>query len=346
MSDAKALLGAAWATGDLTPLLALADMLDEQADPLAAELLRLTVAEGQTGRCDPARHQRLRQLRDDVEDRLHKLALPDLAILPGAAMSFSRLIDLAWPNREHIVVRADRRTIHRFRSEMDGQDAVIRTQHGDELLRCRLTREREAVVWKRCTAYPATAFTLAGDFFPIDDGTADRKAAEVEQLRLFEAAVAPAQVDVADLPRELVPFVAWLLADHAADKTRRVKDGEVVPGLHLFLFRNGAWRHEETLHNRDSGRAAEILWLRLRREARQGALAGLLLRLTDDGRVTARKLVRIGADGRRRESETILGSKTTLPAAAFQQVAEELAVDRAAFVLDTPEKIRALFGGR
>jgi len=43
MSYVKALLAATWENGDLTALLALADMLDEQSDPHTAELLRLTL---------------------------------------------------------------------------------------------------------------------------------------------------------------------------------------------------------------------------------------------------------------------------------------------------------------
>ena len=45
MSDSHSLLAAAWATGDTTPLLVLADLFDERADPTTAELLRLTAAE-------------------------------------------------------------------------------------------------------------------------------------------------------------------------------------------------------------------------------------------------------------------------------------------------------------
>ncbi len=346
MSDAKALLAAAWATGELTPLLVLADMLDEQNHPDFAELLRLTIAEGQTARHNLTRHQRLQQLRTDAVDRLHHLAWPDMAILPGAAMSFSRRTESAHPDREHIVVRADRHTIHWFRSELDGQDEVIRTRHGDELLRCRLTPERKLIVLRRSRRYSAAAFTVVDDFFPISDNPADRKGAEAEQLRLFEAALAPAQMAVEDLPTQLVPFIAWLLAQHAADRTRRVKVGEMVPGTHLFIFRNGAWRYEESPHNKDYGRADELLSQRLRREARQGGLVGLLIRLDDNGRITARKLIWIGADGRTRGTATLKGAASTLPVSAFQQVVDELGLQESSFVLDSPEKLRALFGGR
>jgi len=346
MSDLKALLAAAWSTSDLTPLLALADMLDEQADPGTAELLRLTIAEGQTAKHNFTRHRRLQHLRADAWDRRQDLPWPDLAVLPGAAMSFSKLIELAWPNREQILVRADRHTIHWFRSEMDGSDEVIRTHQGDELLRCRLSNERNLIAWKRCHNYEATAFTLVEDFFPVSGTTTDRKAAEAEQLRLFEAAVAPAQIAVIDLPTELVPFVAWLLADHAADRTRRVNEGEVVPGTHLFIFRNGSWRYDESLHSRDFGRADEVLRQRLCREDRHEVTVGLLVRLLDDGTITARKLLWLGADGRRQETANLKGAASTLPGSAFQQVAVQFKLDEAAFVVDTPEKVRALFGGR
>jgi len=345
MSDAKALLAAVWSTGDLTPLLALADMLDEHADPSTAELLRLTIAEGQTAKHNITRHQRLQRLRDDARDRLHHLAWPDLAILPGAAMSFSRRTESAHPDREHIVVRADRHTIHCFRSELEGQDEVIRTRRGDALLRCRLTPDHKLIVLRRSRRYSAAAFTVVDDFFPIGDNPADRKAAEAEQLRLFEAALSPAQITIGDLPDELVPFVAWLLADHAADRTRRVRDGEMVPGSHLFIFREGAWRYEESPHNKDFGRADELLRQRLRREARQGVLVGLVVRVDDKGNIMAKRLMWLGADGRTQDTATLKGAASTLSKATFQQVAVELKLEEPLFVQDTPEKLRALFGG-
>ena len=277
MSDAKALLAAAWATGDLTPLLALADLLDEQDNPDFAELLRLTIAEGQTARCDQTRFQRLLQLQEEMRERIRQHAWPDLAMESGIAMSFSRRPDPSRHEREHIVVRADRQTLHRLRSEVEGRDEVLSTQHGEELARCLLIPDRLAALQKRSDTYWAAAFTLADNFFPLSHHLGNRKAAQAEQLLRFETAVAPARIAIADLPCELVPFVAWLLADHAADKPRRVGNGEVVPGAHIFVFKNWAWRHAAALDNRDSGRAANLLRQRLRAERWRGVSAGLLV---------------------------------------------------------------------
>jgi len=52
----------------------------------------------------------------------------------------------------------------------------------------------------------------------------------------------------------------------------------------------------------------------------------------------------VGFDERRRETANLKGAASTLPGAAFETVVDDLAVEAAAFVLDTPAKIRAFFG--
>ena len=66
MTDAHALLQAAWDTRDLAPLLILADLLDERADAEAAELIRLTVAEASTARSSSIHTRRLVRLQEQA----------------------------------------------------------------------------------------------------------------------------------------------------------------------------------------------------------------------------------------------------------------------------------------
>ena len=128
MSDAHSLLAAAWQTGDTTPLLALADLLDEQTDHDTAELIRLTAAAAVTARHSPDRTRRLKQLRDAAWKRARTTAWPDMAVQPDtSAAGFSRRPDPSSPARETIVVRPDRQTIHRLTAELDGGDEVIRS---------------------------------------------------------------------------------------------------------------------------------------------------------------------------------------------------------------------------
>jgi uncharacterized protein (TIGR02996 family) len=99
MSDAHSLLAACWTTGDTTPLLVLADLLDEQADHDTAELIRLITADSRTARSDRTRDRRLRQLRDQVWKRIKQTAWPDRSVQgDGGAASFSRRPDPAGPD--------------------------------------------------------------------------------------------------------------------------------------------------------------------------------------------------------------------------------------------------------
>ena len=344
MSDSHSLLAAAWQTGDTPPLLVLADLLDERADHDTAELLRLITADSRTARNDRTRDQRLRGLRDQVWKRIKGTAWPDMAVQgSGGAASFSRRPDPNLPDRHHIVVRPDRRTLHWLRVELHGEDERVRNHEGIELLRRRLPAEALNFVRRRGDLYMGGGFTLVHDFFPVPTGPADHAAAFEEWSRQFEAAVEPALLPVQDLPAELVPFVAWVLAEHLADRPRRARSGEPVPGAHLFMFRGGRWQHAASLEPRDSGRAAELLRRRVRWERDRGVGARLLLRVADDGRLAARKLFWLGPGGAERETANLGGVTATLPAWEFRRVAIELGADETGFLLDTPEKLRGLF---
>jgi uncharacterized protein (TIGR02996 family) len=345
MSDAHSLLAACWTTGDTTPLLAFADLLDEQAAHDTAELIRLITADSRTARSDRTRDRRLRHLRDHMWTRVRLTAWPQLAVQgSGGVASFSRQPDPARPDRRHIVVRPDRRTVHLLHVELDRDDEVVRSRDGAELLRRRLPPEALDFVRQRGDVSLGGGFSLAHDHFPFPDGwQADPAAAEAEQLRQFEAAVEPALLPVIDLPAELVPFVAWLLSEYLADRPRRVRGGEPVAGAHLFVFRGGRWHHGASLESRDSGRAAELLRRRLRWDQGRGVVAGLLVRVADGGRIIARKLAWIGSDGHDRETANLGGATAALSAADYRLVTDDLELNEAAFVLDTQEKLRNLF---
>lgn len=334
MSDAHALLTAAWAAGDdTTPLLVLADLFDEVDQPDAAEVLRLVVAEGFTSRHSRERTVRLKQLREQAWRKVKDTGWPSMAVQGDAgAAAFSRRPDPDRPDREHVVVRPDRRTLHRLRVELDGNHEVVRTADGDDLLRRLLPADTIAFIRERGDLYWSPAFSIAHDYFPFPDGwQADPEAAEAEQLRRLEAALAPAAIPVTDVPTELLPFVAWTLCEFVMDRGRRARGGAVVPGAHIFLFRpaDGGWRHAQSLENREAGRAVALLRQRFRRDLNggRGVLAGLLVRVTDDGRVVARKLVWIGHDGYDRESPNQPGATATLSAEEFRRAADDMEMD-------------------
>lgn len=188
------------------------------------------------------------------------------------------------------------------------------------------------------------AFSIEHDYFPLPDGwrAAPTPALTARQQRM-EAALAPALVPVADLPPELVPFVGWALAEFLANRPRRARSGEPVPGAHLFVFREGRWHHAASLDSRDTGRAVELLRRRVRWERGRGVLAGLLVRVADDGRATARKLVWFGTGGVEQETTNLTGVAATLATDEFRRAATALGADEQTFVLDTTEKLRGLF---
>jgi uncharacterized protein (TIGR02996 family) len=352
MSDAHAILTAAWAAGDdTTPLLVLADLFDEVDQPDAAEVLRLVVAEGFTSRHSRERAARLKQLREDAWRRVKDTAWPNMAVQGNAgAASFSRRPDPDRPDREQVVVRPDRRTLHRFRIELDGHDEVVRTADGRELLRRRLRPDTITFIHERGDVYWSAGFSIGHDHFPFPDGwQADPDLAEAEQLRQLEVALAPAAIPVAELPAELVPFVAWVLCEHVMDRDRRARDGAVVPGAHLFLFRPAdGWRHAQSLENREAGRAVTSLRQRFRRDLNggRGVLAGLLVRVADDGRIAARKLLWVGSGGTEVESLNLHGATSTLSAEEFRRAAEDMEMDdevAGRFVLEGVAGLRGVF---
>ncbi len=346
MSESHSLLAAAWTTGDTTPLLVLADLLDERADHDTAELLRQITADGRTARNDRDRDRRLRQLRDGIWKRIKPTGWPDMAAQgSGGAANFSRRPDPSRPDREHIIVRPNRGTLHWLRVELDREDEVVRDCGRVELLRRRLLPEALDFVRRRGDLSVGAGFSAIHDFFPFPNGwQADPSAAEAEQLRQFEAAIGSALLPVTELPAELIPFVAWLLAEYLADRPRRARLGEPVPGAHLFVFRDGRWRHAASLDPRDTGRAAGLLRRRVRWERNRGVVAGLLVRVADDGRITARKLVWFGPGGEQ-ESANLKGVAATLPTAEFRRASDELGADEAALILDDHARLLRLFAG-
>jgi hypothetical protein len=82
-------------------------------------------------------------------------------------------------------------------------------------------------------------------------------------------------------------------------------------------------------------------------------VAGLLVRVADDGRTAARKLVWLGRADEVRETADLPGADDTLSAADFGSALADLAragqeederqALEAAFVADTPERLRELF---
>jgi uncharacterized protein (TIGR02996 family) len=363
MDQPHAFLQAAWESGDdPAVLLVFADWLEERREP-AAEVIRLVAAEAGTARHNKERAARLKQLRDDVWKTIKLTAWPDMAVQGDVGtVGFSRRLDPTSPAREHIVVRPDRRTIHWLRADVDEGDAVVATRDGRELLRRRLPQETVEFIAGRRDCYWGAGFTLADDFFTLPEGwRQNREAALAERQRRVDEALAPAAVRMHDLPGELVPYVAWALAEYVWDRRRRARGGHLVPGAHVFLFCTGpmAWRHDEAVENRNSGAAAAVLRSRFRMRALHASprpgegnvLACLLVRLGDDGRVTARKLMWLAPNGEMRETANLPRAGDTLPAGDFGRALADFdggvpAGAKAVFIADTPEKLRALFTSR
>ncbi len=359
MDHSHAFLQSAWeSSDDAGVLLIFADWLDERGDGETAEILRLVVAEAGTAQHSKERTARLKRLRDNAWKSIRRTGWPDMAVQGDVGtVAFSRRPDPARPAREHIVVRPDRRTIHWLRADVDGGDEVIATREGRELLRRSLPPETLEFIAGRRDFYWGAGFTLADDHFPLPDGwQADPELALADRGRRVDQALAPALVPVAELPGELVPHVAWVLCEHVCDKRRRARAGNLVPGAHIFSFRTGptAWRHQEAIENRVAGSAAAVLRNRFRtfalharpRPGEGAVVAGLLVRVADDGRVTARKLVWLAGE-EIRETPNLLRADATLSGEDFGQALADLGgvVEgaEAAFILDTPEKLRGLF---
>ncbi len=175
---------------------------------------------------------------------------------------------------------------------------------------------------------------------------ADPEPALAERQRQVDQALAPAAVEIGDLPGELVPHAAWLLCEHLCDQGHRARAGEIVPGAHLFLFHTGsaAWRHAVAVDGGAAARATEVLRASFRSWAAGGrASAGLLVRVSDAGRVAARKLV-WQADGQTRETPNLPRAGDTLPAEDFRRALADLqGVVADAFIVDDAERLAALF---
>ncbi len=364
MTQAHALLQAAWESGDdASVLLVLADWLEEHDYADTAEVIRLAVAEAGTARHSPGRAARLKELRDGSWKRIKETPWPEMAVQGNhGAVGFSRRLGPGRPGRECVVVRPDRRTAHWVTVAVDGDDEVVSTRGGREVLRRRLPDHLLACLRAGRDLNWGPAFAVGEAYFPLPDGwQADPGPALAERRLRVEAALAPAAILLPDLPAELVPYVARVLCEYASDKGRRARGGHVVPGAHVLLYfaGPGAWRHEAAVTNRDAGKATALLRERFRMRALHGiprsaddpVLAGLLVRVSDGGRVTGRKLVWLGLQREVRETANLPSADATLTGEDFRRalagVAEGVGgdVSRLAetFVADTATKLRALF---
>jgi uncharacterized protein (TIGR02996 family) len=363
MDQPHAFLQAAWESDEeVGVLLVFADWLEERGDP-AAEVIRLVAAEAGTARHDRRRAARLRELRADVWKSVRRTSWPGMALQGDhEAVSFSRRLKAGGSvDREGIVVRPGRRTVRWLRVALDGDDEVIATRDGRELLRRPLPPEMLPYAraggdyWSCCLAW-------GDDHFPLPEGwQADPEPALAERRRLVEAALGPAEVPLSDLPAEVVPYLACVLCEFLCDRGRRARAGRVVPGAHVFLFHTAAtaWRHHLAVENRDSRRAPARLrdmfrtWAAHRGAGagQDAAAAGLLVRVGDDGRATARKLVWLGPGGEVKETANLPRAGDSLPAGEFHRALADLdagvpAGAEAPFVADTAERLRALFTAR
>lgn len=363
---------------DTDILLICSDWLTDQGDP-SGELLRLVAAEGGINGHSKVQPARLQRLRDEALEAVNKTAWTDKLLWRPAAASFSRRPDSSRPGREWIVLRLDRHTIHWFSTEVEGGDEVIRTRHGQELLRHPLSAVTLESLRRGEDIFRHYPLQFSGRYFPQLVAWEDnlkairaerrRSLAEqgqmvAEQGRLVERALAPAAISAADLPIELQACLAWLLMEYACDRRRRARAGQIVPGAHIFLFwtDTASWRHEEAVESWKVRKAAGVLRHRLRLLASrrwpiqggQPSLAGLLVRVSDHGRITARKLAWLYPDNVFRETANLYGAGATLSGDHFRQVLADLDVVLAglggdhsrfqdAFIVDTQDKLRGLF---
>jgi uncharacterized protein (TIGR02996 family) len=363
MTERHSFLQSAWEAEDAGVLLVFADWLQDHGDPGTAELLRLTVEEAGTARYSPERTVRLRSLREEARKATRASAWPHMAVESNsAAVSFSRRLVPERPGQECIVVRLDKRTVRWMYLEVEGEDEVIVTRDGRTLLRRVLSPVALRFI-QGGGRYWGAAFSLGEDFFPLPEGWQSNAAeAFAERRRRAEEALAPAVVPLAELPEELIPSVAWVLCDYLCDRNRRACEGGLPPGAHLFAFSAGqlVWRHHVAVAKSHAREAASVLrttsraWLARRNWARAGeVLAFLLVRVSDTGRLTARKLV-WSADDMLKETDNLPNPHDTLPAEAFGQAVADLKDTVAsnggevgrfaeALTVDTSEKLLALF---
>lgn len=296
-------------------------------------------------------------MRADAWKSIRGTAWPDMAVQGHAGpASFSRRPDVDRPARELILVRPDRRSIHWLRVDLDGEDEVIGTRDGRELLRRPLPPDTLEFATNH-GIHPGAGFALADDYFPLPDGwQQDQASALAERQRRVDAALAPAAVQPSDLPADLVPHVAWVLCEYLCDRGRLARSGRLVPGAHVFFFRTGLmqWQHQETV---ESGFGDVVGTLRKRfrtfalsphaRNAEGTVVAGLLVRVSDTGRITARKLIWLGPGDEMRETGNLRRAGDTLPEGDFRQAMDDLRRElpglRDDFLVSTQQQLRGLF---
>lgn len=347
MSDAHAILQAAWDSGDTLPLLVLADLFEEGGDQVIPHLIRLTVAEATTARPSAARTRELKQLRESAWSRIRESGWPDMGVQPDASFTcFSRRVEPH--SRDSILVRCHQKALHWVRSDYELPDEVIRSREGDVLLRRTLPPPMVDIFSSGRDPWGASlGFSLEHDYFPLPaNWQANPEQHLAARQRSVEAALRPAEICMADLPESLVPFVAWVLTEHVTSRVHRARSGMLVSGAHLFSFSTpaGEWRHTAAIETQDSGKAATLARRRLRWGRDRGVLATLLVRVADSGKITARKLV-WQSDGEH-ETDNLPGATASLSSADFSRAATGLNLDSeltGRFVLDTSAKLRALF---
>jgi uncharacterized protein (TIGR02996 family) len=234
MEQEHAFLQAAWESNDDTCILLIfADWLDDGGQAETAEVLRLVVAENSTARHSKERADRLRKLRNEVWETVKQTPWPELAIQGNAcsAMSFSRRLSPSRPGRECILVRFEQRSVRWFRVELDGDDEVTMTREGRPLCRRPLPAHTLQHIRAGYDYFLGSSFNLGYESFPLPEGwQGNPQEAYADRHRRIEEAFAAANVQLADLPVELVPYVAWGLCEFVSDKGRRVRGGRLVPG--------------------------------------------------------------------------------------------------------------------
>jgi uncharacterized protein (TIGR02996 family) len=322
------------APNDLGQPLIFADWLEENGDGNTAELLRLIVAESNSARHVPARLSRSNELRDEAHRRMRATNWFLLSVQENrGGARFTRHLVADNPSWDYLAVCFVRRLIRHARVSLDGDHWVMNTREDLPLVRQPLERyEVERIRAGQRGSFPR--FDLLG------------KAKNLGR----------ASIPVADLPEELVVPVAWLLCEYLCDKQRRVRAGQVVPGTHFFAFCAGetVWRHARIVDNREADQAESLLRERFRsRSLFDGVspkgstpLAGLLVRVSDQERITADKLIWVRGHLVKETSDLPPRADATLPEGSFHDALVDLklnAAAAAAFDVAAPERLRELF---
>lgn len=348
MSELHAMLAAAWDAGeDTLPLLVLTDMLEERDNPDLAELVRLHVAEATTAAHGRRWIARKAELERGVWERTRRLSWDTIFDpIEGGAALFLR--DQTQNGGSFLIARPDTRSVHQLEIECDGRDEIVRSRCGAELLRCPLSPLPSSDPSTPAPRYWDGALDYEGDRFLFPARWHDDAPSRLHPWGPT-GRFAPARVSFHDLPAETLPFVALKLCEYRTDRGRLAREGRVVPGAHLFLFRAaGGWQLLKTLASHTAARGATLVVQEFQREryGDAGVVAGLLIRVAADLQVVARRLV--WAHGEWVYNTPALPSRPdgTLPAEDFHAAAAMSLLDDATaerFVLDTPDKLRGLF---